>query len=180
VRAATVRVRDQFVMARYGKLAREQFRRAASRELQTVFVTPGDVWIDFDLFVESTALVCEIFGDGREDFARVVGAFAAEANMGAWRSLVHRLVSPRTMMELAGMFWSHHYDGGRLSTSLEGNGGLRIKLDDFPRPHRLHCLSIAGWAQRIIELGKPKHASLREVSCRLHGDRSCEFIGEWE
>lgn len=180
VRAGTVRVRDQFVMAKYGKLARESFRKAASRELLSVLTTPGDVWVDFGLFIESTSLACKLFGDGNPHLARSIGAFGAEANMGAWRSLVYRLLSPRMVMELAGAFWSHHYDGGRLTTSLEGKSGVRVRLEDFPRPHILHCLSIAGWTQRTIELGKPRRVSVNKVKCRLEGDSACEFVGDWE
>lgn len=180
VRAGTVRVRDQFVMAKYGKLAREAFRRAASPQLSAVLTTPGDVWVDFDLFIESTALACKLFADGSPHLARSIGAFGAEANMGAWRSLVYRVLSPRMVMELAGAFWSHHYDGGRLSTSLEGKNGVRIRLEDFPKPHLLHCLSIAGWVQRTIELGKPRRVNVTKVKCRLEGASACELVGEWE
>jgi hypothetical protein len=167
-------------MSKYGKLARESYRKAASSELRSILVTPGDVWVDFDLFIEATELVCKLHGDDKPDLARTIGAFGAEANMGSWRAIVHRLLSPRMFMEFAGMFWSHHYDGGRLTSALEGKNGIRVKLEDFPRPHRMHCLAIAGWAQRIIELGKPQRVTLNEVRCRLRGDSACEFVAEWE
>src|SRR5689334_5342123 len=167
-------------MAKHWKLARERFRAAASNELRTLLMTPGDLWVDFELFIEATHLVCRLFGDSNPHVARSIGACGAEANMGAWRSVVYRLLSPRLVMELAGAFWNHHYDGGRLSTSLEGKNGIRVKLEDFPRPHVLHCLSIAGWMQRIIELGKPKRVEVQKVKCRLEGHAACEFVGEWE
>ena len=180
VRAGTVRVRDQYVMAKHGKLARESFRAAASPQLLQVLTTPGDVWVSFDLFVESTELVCRLFGEGNPGLARKIGAFGAEANMGAWRSLVYRMLSPKMMMELAGAFWSHHYDGGRLKASLDGPHGLLVRLEDFPRPHVLHCLSIAGWMERTIELGRPKRVAVKKVRCRLDGAEACKFLGEWE
>ncbi len=180
VRAATVRVRDQFVMARFGKLARERFRAAASQPLRSVLLTPGDIWVDFALFLEATQLVIDLFGDGDIETARRIGAFGAEANMGVWRSIVYRVLSPRRVLDLAAVFWSHHYDGGRLSTVLDGKNGIRIRLEDFPEPDMLHCLSIEGWSKRIIEIGKPKHVSLVMSACRTRGDPMCEWVGDWE
>ena len=82
VRASAVRVRDQFVLARYGKLSRASYRAKASPALARVLATPGDGWVDFALFVEATELVCREFGDGSPALARAVGAFGAEANVG--------------------------------------------------------------------------------------------------
>lgn len=179
VRAATVRVRDQFVMARYGRLARERYRAAASARLSHVILTPGDGWVDFASFIEATELVCRLFADGDENLAKEIGRFGAEANMGTWRTFVYRLLSPRRVFELAGTFWRHHYDGGKLTTELVGTDGLRIGLEGFPTQHRLHCLSVLGWCERTVELGKPKQVSFIEDECRVRGDARCSFLGRW-
>ncbi len=180
VRAGTVRVRDQFVMSKYGKLARETFRANATPELLRVLTTPGDFWVDFGLFIEATELVCRLFAEGNPGVARRIGAFGAEANIGSWRSLVYRLMPPRLVLELAGAFWSHHYDGGRLSVAIEGPRGVVATLADFPKPHLIHCLSIAGWMERTIELGRPKRVAVTERKCRTRGDAACEFVIDWE
>jgi hypothetical protein len=180
VRAATVRVREQYVMAKHGKLARETYRANASKDLLHVLVTPGDFWVDFPLFVESTELVCRLFAAGNPGLARKIGAFGAEANIGSWRSIVYRLMPPRLVMELAGAFWSHHYDGGRLNVTLEGRHSVVARLEDFPRPHLIHCLSISGWMERTIELGRPKRVAVTERTCRTRGDAACEFLIDWE
>lgn len=180
MRASAVRVREQFVLARYGKLARETFRKEASRELAQLLATPGDVWVDFDLFVEATGRVCSLFGDGTPTLARAVGAFGAEANMGPWRSLVHRLLSPKVILEVAGMLWSHHYDAGRLVTTARGDTEVSLKIQDFPRPHLMHCMSVEGWCERTLAFGRPKHVSVHQASCRARGDDCCELIGRWE
>ncbi len=180
MRASAVRVRDQFVLARYGKLSRETYRAAASPELLKVLTTPGDVWVDFDLFVEATDLACRQFGDGSTSLAREIGAYGAEANMGPWRTLAHRLLSPKVLFEMAGMLWSHHYDGGRLTTSSPRDRVVIVRLDDFPQPHALHCASIEGWMERTLKYGKPKRLELAQTACRTRGDAHCEFRSEWE
>ena len=180
VRASTVRVREQFVLARFGKLARESYRREASPALLHVLSTPGDVWVDFELFIEATERVCTMYGDGSTTLARAVGAFGAEANMGPWRSFVHRLLSPKTILDLAGMLWSHHYDAGKLVTTARGDRGVSLRLEDFPRPHPMHCASIEGWCERTLSFSRPRRITVEQIACRARGDGHCELVGHWE
>lgn len=179
VKAPTVRVRDHYVLAQYGKTSRERFRAHASPALRSTLETPGDYWVDFAQFVEATELACRLFGDGDPTLARAIGRFGAEANMGVWRSLVFRLLSPQTVLNIASGLWSHHYDGGRLVVARDGSNGVSVRIEDFPAPHRLHCLSIEGWLHRTIELGRPKELNVTELSCRLRGGAACEYRAVW-
>ncbi len=180
VRATTVRVRDHFVAARYGKTAREKFRAAASPELRATLGSTGDTWVDFRLFVEASELVCSLFGDGNLALAREIGRFGAETNMGTWRTIVHRLLSPKTMLGIAAGLWSHHYDGGRLVVDATGETAVLMKILDFPAPHRTHCLAIEGWVERTIQLGRPRIVIVRNTACRLDGGTACELEANWE
>ena len=180
VRTTTVRVRDHFVNARYGKTAREKFRASASPELRAALASSGDAWVDFRLFVEASELVCNLFGNGNLALAREIGRFGAETNMGTWRAIVHRILSPRVLLGIAAGLWSHHYDGGRLVVEATSESGLRVRITDFPTPHRTHCLAIEGWVERTIQLGKPRAVRVRKTGCRLDGGPACELLAEWE
>lgn len=180
VRATTVRVRDHFVNARFGKTAREKLRMAASPALRSTFASSGDAWVEFSQFVEASSLVCTLFGGGNLRLAREIGRYGAETNMGTWRGIVHRLLSPRTLLGIAAGLWSHHYDGGRLTFDAINESGVRARIIDFPEPHRTHCLAIEGWIERTIELGRPRSQLVRTTACRLDGDPFCEIIAEWE
>jgi len=180
VRSSAVRVRDQFVLARYGRLSRELYRKDASPALLEVFTKPGDVWVDFPLFIEATALICRRFGDGTPALAKQCGAFGAEANVGAWRAMLHRLLSPKVILEIAGMLWSHHYDAGRLITTQRGERAITLSIEDFPTPHPMHCASIEGWLLRTFQFSRPKRVSVVEVACRTRGAPACQFEGDWE
>lgn len=180
VRATTVRVRDHFVNARYGKTAREKFRAAASPELRTILATTGDTWVDFRFFVEASQLVCSAFGGGNLVLAREIGRYGAETNIGTWRALVHRILSPRTILGIAAGLWSHHYDAGRLVIEAVGESGVRAQILDFPQPHRTHCLAIEGWIERTIQLGRPRSVRVRKTECRLDGGPACSFLAQWE
>ena len=54
------------------------------------------------------------------------------------------------------------------------------RIEDFPSPHRTHCLSIEGWVRRTIELGRPKHVTVAEQLCRCRGNDACELVADWE
>ena len=180
VRASTVRVRDQFALARYGKLSRERYRSLVSPELAHVLKTPGDLWVDFPLFIEATELACKLFGDGSPRLAREIGAYGAEANVGPWRSLVHRLLSPTLILEIAGMLWSHHYDGGRLVTSSPGPRTVLVRIEDFPSPHLMHCTSIEGWLERTLKFSKPRRIEVVQTQCCGRWDAACELRADWD
>jgi hypothetical protein len=180
VRSATVRVRDQFVLARFGRTSRDRYRAAVSSELRELLETPGDRWVSFETFVEANLVLCQLFGGGDLDLCREVGAFGAESNMGFWRSLVYRTLSPLTVLSIAGRLWDHHYQGGVLTAEPAGERGVRLRLSDFPTPHRTHCLSMLGWCTRLVELGRPRRVQFVETACRLSGDAFCEHTGEWD
>lgn len=180
VRASAVRVREQFVLARYGRLAQREFRAAASQELSRVLATPGDLWVPFELFVEATTRVCEKYGDGTPALAREIGAFGAEANMGPWRSFVHKMLSPKTLLEIAGMLWSHHYDGGRLTSTSALERELTVRIEDFPSPHAMHCASVEGWCERTLSLGRTRGVKVRQTACRVSGAPHCQLEARWE
>lgn len=180
VQATTVRVRDHFVNARYGRTARERYRAAASPDLRATFLSSGNTWVDFRQFIEATDLACTMFASGNPALAREIGAFGAETNMGTWRAIAHRLLSPRTILNIAAGLWGHHYDGGRLEVHATGDAGVHVILANFPEPHRVHCLAIEGWIEKTISLGRPRTVRVRHVKCRLDGAPACEFAADWE
>lgn len=180
MKAVTVRVRERFVLAKYGKTSRDRFRMSASKELLDTLTTAGDPWVDFKQFLEATQLVCSLFAEGDVTLAREVGRYGAEANMGVWRTIVYRIASPQTILGLAAGVWNHHYDGGRLVAKANGEKGIRLRIEEFPMPHRLHCLSIEGWLQRTIELGRPTRVVVSETLCRTRGHDACEFAVQWD
>lgn len=179
MRSATVRVRDQFVMARYGTLSRKLYRSKLAPDVRETIEVPGDRWVPFPQFVEATSLACELFGHGDLALAREIGAFGAEANMGVWRSFAYRILSPQQIMALASGLWRHHYDGGFLHAERFGAHGVRLQIRDFPTPHPAHCLSIQGWCKRTLEMGGPRSVELCETACRVRGDDVCELVAEW-
>lgn len=169
---------------RFGERAAERYLAEASADLRMVltFATKKDAWVDFALFVEATELADKLFGRGDLALAWDMGRFGAEHNAGVWRSLVMRLLRPQTIIGIGAGLWSHHYDSGRLvmRASPGAKSSLQLQIADFAAPHRAHCLSVAGWLERTLELGGPKRVAVREDRCRTRGAASCDLSLEWE
>ncbi len=173
-------MRQSFVRAKFGNAAADMFEARASPGLKTALTLARkrDDWVDFGLFIEATELVDMLFGRGNLALAWEVGRFAAEHNMAFWRSIVMRVVSPTVVLAVSASLWSHHYDTGTLNTAREGDS-VRVRINDFLWPHRTHCMSIGGWIERSLELGRPKSVSVRETSCRTRGGEFCEYALTW-
>jgi hypothetical protein len=173
-------MRRSYVEAKYGDAGLERWELRATPALKTALTRAHshEEWVDFGLFVEATELVDTIFGHGNLALAWDIGRFAAEHNIGFWRSVMVRFVNPTVVLGMAGSLWSHHYDTGRLVVTREDDG-VSVRIIDFLRPHRTHCLSIGGWMERTLELGPAKHVRVREVGCRTRGDESCAFALGW-
>jgi predicted hydrocarbon binding protein len=178
-------MRQHFVKARFGATGAELFKARASAELRVALslAPQRDDWVDFGLFVEATELVDRLFGRGDLAIAWEVGRYAAEHNMGVWRSLVMRVMSPSIIMGIATSLWTHHYDSGKLVIREESDGEknqVRVSISDFRAPHRTHCMSVGGWIERTLELGRPKSVRVRETSCRARHGATCEFALTWK
>jgi hypothetical protein len=182
VQAATVRMRDAFVAERFGEPARQVFREKATPELREIFTRAKDPpggWVPFDRFVEANVLADRLFGKGDLALVREMGRFAANHNIGVWKGLIMRHVPPSMLLSITAGLWSHHYDGGRLSSSPAGPTSMIVRIHDFPTPHRAHCLSVAGWVEGSLSLGPRKNVEATETSCAARGDALCELRISW-
>lgn len=181
-RGKAVLMRKRFVHAKFGASAVELLESRASPDLVRAFslAEQHDSWVDFALFIEATELIDRLFGRGDMAIAWEVGRFAAENNIGMWRSMVMRFLRPNTVLNIASSLWSHHYDTGRLEVMPEADdSGVRMSIADFSWPHRTHCMSIGGWIERTLEYGRPKWVDVKELSCRAKGAASCGFLLTW-
>ena len=76
--------------------------------------------------------------------------------------------------------WSAHYDSGYCEVSTRGTKAAVLRVRGFETPHPAHCLSVAGWAERSIELSGGKRAIVEESKCRTRGDDLCQLDLNWE
>jgi len=140
-------------------------------------------WVPFAFFVDLCENIDRIYGRGDLSLVKEVGRFAARANLPTLYRIFYVLGSPEFILGRAPRLWDVHYDSGRLETSFSIKDGRRvasIKIMDFETPHRVHCLSVAGWAEQSVELSGGKAVEVIEASCRAKGDKTCELVASWK
>jgi len=136
-------------------------------------------WVPFDDFVALCAAIDGLFGKGDLALCYDMGRHAAEVNLPTLYRIFYRFGSPLYIFRKAARLWEVHYDSGRLAPVQEGEHQVRIRVLDFEKPHRAHCLSILGWAARSVEMSGAVIEELREDRCRLWGDSTCEMWLRW-
>jgi hypothetical protein len=75
--------------------------------------------------------------------------------------------------------WDVHYSSGRLEVQDTDTGAV-IRIEDFAEPHRAHCLSVLGWAEKSVELSGGVITYVEEEQCRTNGDRACVIVARWK
>ena len=120
-----------------------------------------------------------MFGRGDMALIRDLGRYGADANLTTIYRLFYKLGSVKWILARAPRLWGMHYDTGRLHIDLLPGREVGLRIEGFEVPHRAHCLSVMGWAERSVELSGGKDVRVEEVSCRVRGDASCRFRGAW-
>jgi hypothetical protein len=181
VKGATITARLRFVRERHGEDGVRRLLgevRPSSLAALAARVLPQE-WVSYDVFVDLGITADRLFGRGDLALCYEMGRYAAEVNLPTLYRLFYRIGNPQFILRRAAQLWSVHYDSGRLAAMEEGTGTARLEIVGFERPHRVHCLSVLGWATRSIELSGGIVISADEQSCRARGDETCELVATW-
>ena len=136
-------------------------------------------WYPFDVFVDLNESIDRVFGKGDLGLVKTLGRFGAEANLKTIYRLFYMVGTVKWVMDRAARLWDLHYDSGRFLIVRKPGNEIEARIVKFATPHRTHCLSVAGWAERSVELSGGKDVRLSETGCRAKGDDDCAFEVTW-
>jgi hypothetical protein len=136
-------------------------------------------WYPLAQFIELNEQVDRVFGRGDLALVKQMGRFSADANLTTIYRLFFKVGSVQWILGRAVRLWSAHYDAGDFEVMTRGQRGAVLRMRGFPTPHRVHCLAVAGFMERSLELSGGKRPSLEEAKCRLRGDAFCQFDAGW-
>jgi hypothetical protein len=140
-----------------------------------------EAWAPLALFHEALVTADAVFGRGDLETCWHVGRFIAQHEVGAVRSLALRILRPTVVLSLTSSLWQVHYrNAGRAVTHVAGPSAIRLSILDYPIPHRAHCLSVSGWVQGALELGRRRSIRVDKVACRCERAASCDYHVSWE
>jgi hypothetical protein len=137
-------------------------------------------WYPYELFIELNIVIDRLFGQGDLGLVRTLGRFGADANLTTIYRLFYKLGSVQWILGRAVRLWSAHYDSGYLEVATRGPKQAILRMRGFASPHPAHCLSVAGWAERSIELSGGKQTKLEETKCRNKGEELCQLDCSWD
>ena len=182
VKGSALASRVLWVELGHGAAGLDKLRAACSPELRAAI--DGGLakakWYPFAQFVELNEVIDRVFGKGDLALARELGRAGADANLTTIYRLFYKLGSVHWILGRGVRLWSAHYDSGFCEIATVGVKAARMRVRAFATPHRAHCLSVAGWVERSIELSGGKRAIVEESQCRTRGDALCQLDCLWE
>ena len=170
-----------WVQLQHGAMGEARLRAAASPPL-VANIERGFVkskWYPFEQFVELNVAIDKIFGSGDLSLVKQLGRFGADANLTTIYRLFLKVGSPTWILGRSLRLYSAHYDTGWAEVAMSGPTAAMLRIHAVHKPHRAHCLSVAGWAERSIELSGGREPVAIESRCRTRGDEVCELDVSW-
>jgi hypothetical protein len=181
VKGSAFASRIRWVQLNQGEQGLERLEAAATPELSAV-LKEGAVmsrWYPFDQFIELNTCIDKSFGRGDLGLVKTLGRYGADANLTTIYRLFFKVGTVKWIMARAARLWSMHYDSGRMLVTQAPGKEVELRIEDFATPHRVHCLSVQGWAERSVELSGGLEVALDELTCRAKTDATCRFRITW-
>jgi len=181
VKGSAFASRIRWVQLNQGESGLERLQAAVSPGLAEL-LSDGAVmsrWYPFEQFVDLIEAIDRTFGRGDLGLVRPLGRHGADANLTTIYRLFFKVGTVKWIMARAARLWGMHYDSGRLLVVQSPGKEVEMRIEDFATPHRVHCWSVQGWAERSVELSGGIDVTLDELSCRASGDSTCRFRIRW-
>lgn len=183
VKGTAIAGRRQYVLRYHGEdrlrdvLAKLKDREAAQR-LETGALKSA--WYPFSLFIDFTETIDKVIGKGDGKLYRSMAAQTAEDDLSTVYKVFFKFLQPMYIFNKAAQLWSAYYTSGRLQTTQLAPSTIELEIVNFETPHWAHCESVAGWAQRSIELTGVKNVRAEHVECRGKGASHCRMRMFWK
>jgi type IV secretory pathway TrbD component len=182
VKGSALASRVAWVQLGHGDAGMQRLRASASAQLVAILDTGVEKarWYPIRQFLELNVLIDRLFGRGDLSLVRELGRHGADANLTTIYRLFYKVGTTHWILGRAVRLWTAHYDSGFLEVFTRGAHGAILRIHGFALPDRAHCLSVAGWCERSIELSGGRSVELDETRCRTRGDDVCQLEATWE
>ena len=182
VKGSALSSRVLWVQLGHGAAGLDKLMAACSPELRA-HIAEGigkARWYPFEEFVELIRVIDREFGKGDLGLVRELGRHGADANLTTIYRLFYKVGTTHWILGRAVRLWSAHYDSGFLEVLTRGPRTAILRIHNFETPDPVHCMSVAGWCERSIELSGGDHVKVTEPRCRTRGDELCQIEACWD
>ena len=181
VKGSAFASRILWVRLHQGESGIERLGKQVSPELGELLRTGAVMsrWYPFEQFVEINLALDRLFGSGDMALIKTLGRHGADAYLTTIYRLFYKVGTVKWILARASRLWGLHYDTGTLYIDSHPGREAGLRVEGFSSPHRAHCLSVWGWAERSVELSGGVDVRSEELSCRVRGDENCRFRVSW-
>lgn len=182
VKGSAVAARIRYVREKLGEPALSQLKDSLSEEHRAYIemrLLPTQ-WVPYEMFIELVVNADRLFGRADLEMCRDMARFSAEVSLTNFQRIFYRLATADFAIRQATRLWRVHYDSGSLGLQRDGRGNVRLLIRNFALPHRAHCVTVLGWAERSAELAGVRILRAEETRCRTRGDEVCELSYLWD
>ena len=181
VKGSAISSRALWVSLQHGDPGLAKVKETVGSETKAILdsVVVKSRWYPFDAFVELNQAIDTCFGSGDLTVVRQLGRFGADANLTTVYRLFYMVGTVKWILDRAARLWDLHYDSGKLLVVRHPGNEVELRIVKFAAPHRTHCVSVMGWAERSVELSGGRDVNLVETACRAKGDEECSFHATW-
>jgi hypothetical protein len=182
VKGSALSSRVLWVQLNHGEAGLQRLLPQCSAELRSTIETGihKAKWYPFDQFIELISTIDRLFGKGDLSLVDELARYGADANLTTIYRLFYKVGTAHWILGRAVRLWSAHYDSGYLEVLTRGPKTAVLRIRGFETPHKIHCMSVMGWARRSIELSGGNKVTSQETKCRLGGDEFCQLDTTWE
>jgi hypothetical protein len=182
VKGSALSSRVLWVQLNHGKAGIDRLVAQCSPELRVEIERGIEKarWYPFEQFIELNVVIDRLFGKGDLKLVKELGRYGADANLTTIYRLFYKVGTAHWILGRAVRLWSAHYDSGYLEVLTRGPKTAVLRVRGFATPDVVHCLSVAGWCERSIELSGGKDVQVVEPKCRTRGDELCQIEASWE
>jgi len=179
IKGTEVQSRQQFLEKNYGAGTYVALLQELPEGDREILLPPI---LDIQLYpaMAVTALnhaICRKYGNSKESFFRMLGAFSAEQTSDALFRVNRG--KPENMLQSTEEMFHHYYAGGWMRSIFPGGNRALLEMS-LPEPDRCHCLTGEGFFKRCLERCGVKRVEIAQSECQVTGAPSCRLHLSWE
>jgi hypothetical protein len=182
VKGAGVMALDAFVKFKHPDRYPEWIETLSppAKEVFTHSILASDFYPMYEILIEPTGKVCDLFYGGDERGAWETGKFSASYALKGVYKIFFKLGSPKFIIDRASRVFNTYYSDGELRVAESSSGRCVLRVVKFPEPYRFIELNIGGWAEGTLELLGCKNVKVEITRSMSKGDAVSEFKAAWE
>jgi len=137
-------------------------------------------WYDLGIYDRLHETVDRVLGDDDLRLMVDLGHYCAEHDLSTVHRLFMRMASPSFLLSKYGEFWRRYQDSGTWAVDREAPKRVRCTLSNWGSRSEATCVRLSSYIERFLQLAGGKGARALRTKCNARGDRSCEYLCEWD